>query len=66
MSDRKNKITEILNAEKYPSENNYNGAVESFSNSKLSVEEIESLVRSTVKGMEFYKEVTNRPRAGVF
>lgn len=65
-SDRKNKITEILIAAKYPSANEFNGAVDSFSKSNLSFEEIESLVRSTVRGMEFYKEVTNRPRAGVF
>jgi hypothetical protein len=64
--DRKNKITEILIASKYPSANEFNGSVESFAKSNLKIEEIESLVRSTVRGMEFYKEVTNKPRAGVF
>lgn len=62
MSDRKNKITEILIAAKYPSENEFNGSVESFANSNLKIEEIESLVRS----MTVQPDNTNKPRAGVF
>ena len=46
MSDRKNKITDILIAAKYPSENEFNGSVESFARSNLKIEGIESLVRS--------------------
>jgi hypothetical protein len=46
LADRKNKITEILIAAKYPSENEFNGSVESFAKSNLKIEEIESLVRS--------------------
>ena len=46
MSDRKNKIADILIAAKYPSENEFNGSVESFARSNLKIEGIESLVRS--------------------
>ncbi|MGA8844492.1 MAG: hypothetical protein WB511_12980 [Nitrososphaeraceae archaeon] len=38
MSDRKNKITDILIAAKYPSVNEFNGSVESFARSNLKIE----------------------------
>lgn len=63
--DRKNKITEILIGAKYPSANEFNGAVESFSKSNLSVEEIESLVRSMTSEYNNANSIVNR-RAGVF
>ena len=72
MSDRKNKITDILIAAKYPSENEFNGSVESFARSNLKIEGIESLVRSitsesinaTVNGNT--NANLNKERAGVF
>ncbi|MGC2430010.1 MAG: hypothetical protein WA393_03125 [Nitrososphaeraceae archaeon] len=38
MPDRKNKITEILIAAKYPSANEFNGSVESFAKCNLTIE----------------------------
>ena len=70
MSDRKNKITEILVAAKYPSANEFYGSVESFARSNLKIEEIESLVRSMIPentNVNSNANVNvNRPRAGVF
>lgn len=63
--DRKNKITEILIASKYPSANEFNGSVESFAKSNLSVEEIESLIRSMTSEYNNANSIINR-RAGVF
>ena len=65
MSDRKNKITDILIAAKYPSENEFNGFVESFARSNLKIEEIESLAKSLTAAVQ-PDNVTHRPRAGVF
>lgn len=65
MSDRRNKITEILIASKYPSANEFNGSVDSLARSNLSVEEIESLVRSMTSEYNNANSIVNR-RAGVF
>lgn len=46
MSDRKNAITKMLLNVKYPTEDEFNGAVEAFARSNLKIEEIESLARS--------------------
>lgn len=62
MSDRKNAITKMLLNVKYPSENEFNGAVESFAKSNLKLEEIESLAKS----LTAQPDLTNKPRAGVF
>ena len=72
MSDRKNKITDILIAAKYPSVNEFNGSVESFARSNLKIEGIESLVISitsesinaTANGNT--NANLNKERAGVF
>lgn len=63
--DRKNKITEILIASKYPSANEFNGSVESFAKSNLKIEEIESLVRSMTSEYNNTNSIVNR-RTGVF
>jgi hypothetical protein len=64
--DRKNKITKILVNVKYPTENEFNGAVSAFANSKLKIEEIESLAKSLTVGYANDNDNVNRPRAGVF
>lgn len=69
MSDRKNKITKILLNAMYPTEESFNGAVESFSKSKLSLQEIESLAKTmTPEYQASARDFNNRQtrRAGVF
>ncbi len=62
MSDRKNKITRMLLNVRYPTENEFNGAVDAFAKSNLKLEEIESLAKS----LEAAVQPTQKPRAGVF
>jgi len=64
MVDRKNKITKILVNVKYPSENAFNGAVESFAKSNLKLEEIESLAKSLTVNANVNDRV--QAQAGVF
>lgn len=69
MSDRKNKITKILLNAMYPTEDSFNGAVESFSKSNLSLQEIESLAKTmTAEYQASARESSNRQiaRKGVF
>lgn len=62
MSDRKNAITKMLLNVKYPTENEFYGAVDAFARSNLKIEEIESLAKS----LTAQPDNINRPRAGVF
>jgi hypothetical protein len=69
MSDRKNKITKILLGAMYPTENEFLGAVDAFSKSKLSLTEIESLAKTMTPEYQAGKQELNDTqarRAGVF
>lgn len=65
MSDRKNKITKMLLNVKYPTENEFNGAVDAFAKSKLELEEIQRVAETLLAAAQAANRKI-RERAGVF